>query len=137
MQADDLGRLYQYLDVYGVDDLNAKRKFQEQYLGRFNITPDNPRYKDALAQLSSESNSKRVTVAHARRTAQSVETNMALGGSVNKTCIYVNDGPDPCDNCLALNGEEKTYAQFANDGELPGDRCLGGDNCLCLLVPIN
>ena len=134
---DALADLYNYLDVYSLDNLNERRKFEEQYLARFNLTPDNPRYADALAQLASESNSQRVMVAQARRAAQVTETNTMLGGETAKKCVYINDGPDPCDNCLALNGLEKTYAEFANDGELPGDRCLGGDNCLCILVPIN
>lgn len=132
-----LGELYSYLDIYGLDDANARRKFQQQYLSRFNITTDSPSYASALEQLATESASKRVVVAQARRAAQMTETIVALDGELQKTCVYVNDGPDPCDNCAALNGLEKKYTEFVNDGEVPGDRCLGGDNCLCILIPIN
>jgi len=134
---DDIDRVHKFRQVYGLEDHTQMRKFEEQYLQRFNLTPGNPRYAAALAQLANESNSQRVAVAQARRTAQRVETIEALEGNMQKNCIYVNDGPEPCDNCLALSGEEKPYSEFIANNEAPGDQCLGGDNCMCLLVPIS
>jgi hypothetical protein len=133
----DFETVHNYLRVYGLDDPSDLANFQQQYLSRFNITSDSPQYEAALRQLSEEAQSRRVAVAQSRRAAQTAETIQALGGEMGKVCIYVNDGPDPCDNCLELGGEEKTYREFVQDGELPGDRCLGGDNCLCILIPIN
>ena len=134
---DDIDKVHEYRQVYGLEDPQAMRQFEQQYLQRFNLTPDNPRYMAALEQLANESNSKKVAVAQARRTAQRVETITALDGYMGGTCVYVNDGPDPCDNCLALSGEEKPYIEFVANHELPGDQCFGGDLCMCVIVPIN
>jgi hypothetical protein len=139
----DVSAVNDYRLLYGLDDPSALRKFETQYLNRFGITPTNPdgtvnpNYQNALKQLSTESNSKRVAVAQARRSAQVTETLQASDGNLNQSAVYINDGPDPCENCLELNGEEMTIAQFKATNTEPGDRCLGGDNCLCILVPIN
>jgi hypothetical protein len=133
---EDIDKVYQFRQVYGLEDPTQLRQFEQQYLQRFNLTPDNERYQAALQQLRDESNSQRVAVAQARRTSQRTETLDALDGQLTKNCIYVNDGPDPCDNCLSLSGEEKPYAEFIQNNEAPGDQCLGGDNCMCILVPI-
>ena len=134
---DDIDLIHDYQRVYGLEDPNTIAKFEQQYLQRFDLDPTNPRYADALAALATESNSKRVAVAQARRVAQQTETIQALRGKIDRVCVYVNDGPDPCDNCLALSGEEKPYSEFISASEAPGDQCLGGDNCMCRLVPIN
>jgi hypothetical protein len=133
---DDMQTIHNYLSVYGLENPTAIANSQLSYLARFNITPDADNYQTALEQLSIEANSNRVLVAQARRASQSVETIVATGGDLNKQCVYINDGDNPCDNCLELNGEEMKYTEFVDEGKLPGDRCLGGDNCLCILVPI-
>jgi hypothetical protein len=130
-----LEELHRYLSVYGLDNPQTLRDFESQYLRRFGITPESERYKDALKDLG-ETYSDRVAVAEARRNAQVTETVAGLDGDMQKRCVYINDGPEPCDRCAELNGEEMTYAEFVAHGALPGDRCRGGDNCMCILQPI-
>ena len=132
----DMAVIHNMLAVYGLENPTSIANAQLSYLARFNVTPDSPNFKTALEQLSTEANANRVLTAQARRISQSVETITAVNGNINQKFVYINDGDDPCDNCLELNGEEGTYAELANQGKLPADRCLGGDNCLCILVPI-
>ena len=134
---DDIDLIHDYRRIYGLEDPKVVKDFQQQYLQRFDLDPSNPRYADALAELATESNSKKVAVAQARRVAQQTETIQALRGNIGGTCVYITDGPEPCERCLALSGLEKPYNQMIADGEAPGDQCLGGDNCMCIPVPIN
>ena len=59
---DQIDQVHEFMQVYGLEDPPELRQFEQQYLQRFNLTPDNPRYAQALAQLSTESNSQRVAV---------------------------------------------------------------------------
>jgi hypothetical protein len=132
---DDIDLVYQYKSVYNLDDPNKLRRAQEQYLSRFNLTPDNPRYADALAQLATESNSRRVAVAQARRNAQRVELIQQTGGDFSGLGVYVNDD-DPCEPCEALGGLIQPITEFEANNQEPGDVCLGGDNCRCQIIAI-
>ncbi len=138
----DITKIHEFRAVYGLEDPSALRQFETQYLGRFNINPlnadgtANPRYKEALNQLTTESNSQRVAVAQARRTVQRTELIGSVRGNLKQNAIYVNDD-DPCSPCEDLNGLEQTILEFEENNESPGDVCLGGDNCRCILVPVN
>jgi len=132
-----LGDLYQYLDIYEASDLNSRRKAAASFLEGFGIQPGSVGYKTELRRLAEGTGSQTLTVAHARRVAQSIETVTALGGDMGKTCIRVADGPDPCPGCEELNGTEGTYAELVGAGLDPPNGCYGSSNCMCILVPIN
>jgi hypothetical protein len=133
---DDIAAIFEYKALYGLESPEQIRRAQIKYLERFNITSDSPQFAQQMEQLSTEANSNRVMVATARRVAEQQQTNAALGGRVDVVCVYVNEGPDPCDACLVLNGEEAPYSWFVSTSSRPGDQCYGGDNCLCTLIPI-
>ena len=135
--AKSLKSLMGLLVDWDLEDPNELRRFQMQYLQRFNITPGEPRFEEAYQRLAEESNSKRVVVAHARRKYQIAQTIAASSGNLNQEGIYINDGDDPCDECLALGGEQQPISWFAENNAMPGDRCLGGSNCKCTLIPVN
>jgi hypothetical protein len=60
----------------------------------------------------------------------------AADGNLDVNCVYVNEGDNPCEECAAIGGEEMTLSEFESSNMMPGDRCLGGDNCKCVLIPI-
>jgi len=128
-----LYRLQLYLGIKSPDEL---RQANVQYLARFNITKDSPLYAQRLNDLNNEINSNRVLVATSRRITEQTQTRTMLEGK-DKQCVYVNEGDAPCDSCLFLNGEQQAYSWFVENNTRPGDQCLGGDNCLCILVPID
>jgi len=132
-----IAKINRLLATYNLDNPIDLKRAQVQYLARFNITSDSPNFKQSLADLANESNNNRVIVAQARRYAQATETINALDGNLNKTCVYVNDGANPCVNCLELNGKTMKYSEFVETNSMPADRCLGGSNCLCLLIPLD
>ena len=137
---DDVALAYQYRRIYNFESPSDIRKAKIQYLSRFNITPDQPGYADAFLQLSEETNARKVLLANARRVSQKMQMIESSNGRLNQRAIYVNDNDDPdaiCPNCLSLGGTEETLEWFIQNNSQPGDRCLGGDNCLCILVPVN
>ena len=133
--AKGVAQLHEYLRIYGLNDANNIRMKQMQYLQRFNITPDDPNFKAALARLVGESNSGRTVVAMARRASESAQTIEAIDGNMGKEVMYVNED-DPCDECLALNGITEPVTWFMANNAMPSDRCLGKDNCKCDFVPV-
>lgn len=131
-----MNTLYRLQSYLGLSSPEAQRQANVQYLARFNITPQSPLYAQRLNDLNKEVNSNRVIVATSRRVTQQAQTAVMLDGK-NQSCIYINEGDAPCDSCLFLNGEQGTYQYFVENNLLPGDQCLGGDACLCQLVPYN
>lgn len=75
-------------------------------------------------------------VAMSRRVHQQTQTLVTLDGNLDKECVYINDGENPCDPCLNLGGTQMKYSEFVNNNMMPGDRCLGGNRCLCTLLPL-
>ena len=134
---DAMADLFEYHLDFGLSTPSQLRRAEVKYLERFNLTPSNPGYQEALERLAKESNSKRVLVASARRIFQHTRTIEAANGDMKKKAMYVNDGPKPCAECVSLGGKVHSLKWFAENNAQPGDRCLGGDNCLCDLVPIN
>jgi hypothetical protein len=137
---DDMALLYKYRRLYNYESPTDIRKSKIQFLARFNITPDQPGYADAFLQLSEEVNSNKVLVGNARRVSQKMQMVESANGSNEQEAIYINDNDDPdgiCANCLALGGTQETIQWFVDNNAMPGDRCLGGDSCLCILVPID
>lgn len=134
---DGMAILHGYQALLGFENPETIRRAQVKYLERFNITPSNPLYQQQLTNLANEVNSNRVMVATARRVTEQSQTWTAIEGNVQQECIRVAEGPDPCDNCIPLNGEQGTYQYFVSNNLRPGDQCLGGDNCLCVLIPIS
>lgn len=112
------------------------REATAKWLTRWNIMRDDPRFDREFDRLISEGASNRAVLAEARRAGERSELLTATGGNLGVNAIYVNEGDDPCEECLVLGGEEMTLQEFENNGMMPGDRCLGGDNCKCILIPI-
>lgn len=133
---DGMNTLYRLQSYLGLSSPEAQRQANVQYLARFNIVSTSPLYAQRLADLGNEVNSNRVMTATSRRVTQQAQTATMLEGT-NQKCIYINEGDAPCDSCLFLNGEQGTYQYFVDNNLLPADQCLGGDNCLCQLVPYN
>ena len=107
-----------------------------KYLDRFRgLTSDDPNFTIEKLRLA-EADSGRALLGQARRITQRWETLENIGGNPDQVCIYINEGDDPCEECLPLGGEEAPYSWFVTNGNLPGDRCLGGDLCQCSLTPI-
>lgn len=127
--------LYKLQSYLGLKSPEAMRQANVKYLERFNILPGNPLYAQRLADLTTEVNSNRVLTATSRRITQQAEVTTALQGE-NKKCVYVNEGEAPCSSCEFQNGETEPYTWFVSNNMRPGDQCLGGDNCLCRLIPI-
>jgi hypothetical protein len=51
--------------------------------------------------------------------------------------ITSGDADTICENCLPNDGEIMSYKErSATYGKMPGDNCLGGDMCMCSLVPV-
>lgn len=128
--------LYKLQSYLGLKSPEAMRQANVKYLERFNILPSNPLYAQRLADLTTEVNSNRVLTATSRRITEQAQTETMLQGE-DKICVYVNEGDNPCDSCLFINGETEKYSWFVSNNMRPGDQCLGGDNCLCVLVPID
>jgi hypothetical protein len=123
--------------AYGLEDPVQRRLASMEHLAGFGLTPDNPGYQNALDLLAQSAGGETANVAMARRTAQRTETIVALGGDTTKTCVYINDGPDPCPACLDLSGTTEPYPWFVANNAEPGDQCYGSSNCMCILQPIN
>ena len=134
---DDVAVIHRISALIGLETPSQLRRAQVKYLERFNIRPDNPLYQQQLENLASEANSNRVLVATARRNTERAQTLTALAVTGANELMYINEGEDPCDNCLPINGETGDYNYFVSENLRPGDQCLGGDNCLCVLVPIS
>jgi hypothetical protein len=126
--------LHRLQAITGFESAEGIRQAQVQYLTRFNITPSNPLYAQQLQNLNESVNSNRVIVATARRNSERMQTATMLEGK-DKQCIYINEGEDPCSSCDYLAGETGPYSYFVENNLRPGDQCLGGDNCLCVLIP--
>jgi hypothetical protein len=126
--------LHRMQAILGHESAEQIRRAQIKYLERFNITPNSPLYAQRLNDLNKSVNSSKVLTATARRTSQQMQTATMLEGK-DKQCIYINEGIEPCESCLFLNTEQGTYSYFVENNLRPGDQCLGGDNCLCQLVP--
>ena len=129
-----LSRIYElYTGRTGIDERHAAAR----WLDRFSITPDDPRYAAEFDRLIEAGASSRAVLAEQRRIAERTELLHMTGGDLHAHVIYVNEGPNPCPECAALGGEVGTLAEMQAAHNMPGDRCLGGDNCLCQLIPID
>lgn len=124
-------------DAYTGSSPIDERQAADRWLGRFNITADDPRYQAEFDRLVADGTSARSVLAEERRIAERAELLHTTGGNLDANCVYVNEGPNPCEECLEIGGVEMSLSDFAAEGMMPGDRCLGGDNCRCILVPIN
>jgi hypothetical protein len=138
-QSKDLGqvaKLNQIFDAYtGRDPIDA-RQATAKWLERFNITTSDPRYQVEFDRLIESGASNKAVLAESRRAGERSELLHAADGNLDVNCVYVNEGENPCEECAAIGGEEMTLAEFEDANMMPGDRCLGGDNCKCVLIPI-
>jgi hypothetical protein len=128
-----ISKLYEaYTGKTGIEERRAAAKWLE----RFNITTRDARYEREFERLIEQGASARSVLAEERRAAERAELVQSSGGDLDMNAVYVNEGPDPCEECQPLNGEMMTIREFDDAGMMPGDRCLGGDNCRCILIPI-
>jgi hypothetical protein len=133
---DDVAQLHGLLRRFDRDTEQVRIDAQKRFLERFNITPDDPRWEGEMQRLG-DAQGGRALLAEARRTSEKFESIVAIDGNPNQTVIRIAEGPDPCELCLDETGTEGTYADLAARGLLPGgNSCLGGDLCLCVVVPI-
>lgn len=125
------------MDIYtGRSPIDA-REATAKWLERFNIKADDPRFEAEFERLLDAGASNRAVLAESKRIAERAELITMTGGELGTKCVYVNEGPDPCEECEPLNGIVLTLGEFEAQGLMPGDRCLGGDNCLCQLIPFD
>lgn len=110
-----------------------EKEVHAKWLERWGITTDDPRYEREMERLL-QSETATSMLGETRRLAESYETLAAIDGNVNTETIYINEGEDPCEECVPLAGEIMTYAERVATKSLPGDRCLGGSNCLCAIM---
>lgn len=109
---------------------DVETKARAQFLTRYNITPDDPRWAIEQERLMNGQRG-RIQLGMARRLSERYETLSAAGGDMSKMSIYIAEGDNPCDECLALAGDEMPLGERIAEGLMPGDRCLGGDACQC------
>jgi hypothetical protein len=126
--------LHRLQAMMGNESAEQIRRAQIKYLERFNITPSSPLYQQQLANLNTTVNSAKVLTATSRRVTHDSQLATMLEGK-DKTCIYINEGEDPCDTCEPLGGQVEKYSWFVENNLIPGEQCLGGLSCLCILVP--
>jgi hypothetical protein len=132
----DITQVHELLRRFDRDDARTLLDAQSKFLERFNITSDDPRFPGEMQRLA-DAQGGRALLAEARRTAEKYESLVAIDGNPNQEVIRVAEGPDPCELCLDATGTEGTYAELARNKDLPGgNSCLGGDLCLCVIVPI-
>jgi hypothetical protein len=134
---EQVARMSRVMDLYeGRSPIDA-REATARWLERFNIPPTDPRWQAEFDRLMEGGDLNRAVVAEARRIAEMGELITMTDGDLGTKCVYVNEGPDPCDECLPLGGLVMTLGEFEAEGLMPGDRCLGKDNCLCQLYPFD
>jgi hypothetical protein len=132
----DVADMHGLLREFGRDDARTLLERQASQLERFGFVSGTPRF-DAEMQRLVDTGSNTALLAEARRTSERYESLVAIDGNPNQEVIRVAEGPDPCELCEAETGTEGTYAELAQQGLLPGgSSCLGGDLCLCVVVPI-
>jgi len=84
-----------------------------------------------------QAESGRRMLGQARKVSQRYETLSNLQGNMQQNVMYVCEGDDPCDGCLPLAGTEGPYSRMVADSIVPTEQCLGGDLCMCQLVPVD
>lgn len=109
---------------------DVEMKARAQFLTRYGITPGDPRWAVEQDRLMNGQRG-RIQVGMARRLTERYETLSAAGGDMAAMTIYIAEGDDPCEECIALAGEEMPLGERIAEGLMPGDRCLGGDACQC------
>ncbi len=127
-------RMYGMLNRFQRGSILQRKDATKQYLERFNILDTDPRFQDEYNRLLDSVSSNRVLLAQSRRTAERYQTLGSIDGKLNQQVIYLQEGPEPCDECIVIDFEGP-YSEAVSQGYLPGDRCLGGDFCMCVLVP--
>jgi hypothetical protein len=133
---EDMAQIQQLLRRFDRDSNRVRLDAQKRFLSGFGITSDDPRYRAEMQRLG-KAQGGRALLAEARRTSEKYETAIAAQGDPNQMFIRVAEGPAPCELCEDSTGTEGTYRELAAQGLLPGgSSCLGGDLCLCSLVPI-
>ncbi len=132
----DVATMNLTLERYGVVNTPDELiEAQSDMLQRFNIGPNDPRYKAEMERLAT-TGSGRVLLGQSRRVSQRVETLRGINGNTNQRCVYICEGEDPCEECEPLGGTDGPYKMFVQENMAPGDRCLGGSLCQCALVPV-
>jgi len=130
----DTAELNTVIERYGLSNTpDAMLEQQSKLLERFNATAGTQLYDTQLTTLK-EGMEGRVLLAQSRRVSQQYETLVLLDGDLNKLCIYVAEGDDPCDGCAPLAGEEGTAAQLKAEGIWPGEQCYGDGMCQCQIA---
>jgi hypothetical protein len=133
---EDIAQIQALLRRFDRDNNRTRIDAQKKFLAGFGITSGDPRYRGEMLRLG-KAQGGRALLAEARRTSEKYETAIAAQGNPNQQFMRVAEGPDPCELCEEETGEEGTYRELAAQGLLPGgSSCLGGDLCLCVLVPI-
>ena len=133
---DHIARLNEvYAQYSGSSEVDARRA-TSRWLERFNIPKSDPRYEIEFNRLIEQGASNRAVLAETRRIGERAELVTLTDGDNSLNCVYVAEGDNPCPECAALSGEEGSLSMFEDGGMMPGDRCLGGDNCKCVLIPI-
>ena len=129
--------LHALLRRFGRDDARTLLERQATQLQRFGFVSGTARFEVEMQRLA-ESESKGALLAEARRTSEQYETAVAIAGNLNQEMIRIAEGPEPCELCIQETGITGTYAQLTADGLLPGgSSCLGGDFCLCAVMPVD
>jgi hypothetical protein len=122
--------------AYGVMDPVAAMQREMNTVSRFrNMTPADGRYQAERDRAVKSSGA--ATVGFMRSAGNKAQAIEAVEGNLNQTVMYVNEGPDPCEECLDLGGLEMPMKDFVAQNKMPTDRCLGGNHCYCQLVPVN
>ena len=134
---EDVDKMSRLLGKYGFPPPDEMVEQQQEFLARFNITPDSPQYAAEMERLGS-SQSGKVLLSTSRRTQEQYQSLSSVDGNVNTNMVRMEEGGEnpPCSLCEPLDGLEMTLAEFYSTGQGPGgSTCEGGDFCLGILVP--
>lgn len=133
---EDVVAMSKLLHQFGFPPPDQMVDQQKSFLAAFDITPDSPRYEQAMLDLKN-GNSGRFLLAQSRRTQEQYQTMSSIRGNTEHEMVRLAESDEPCDRCDPLDGEQKKYSEFVAANELPGgSSCEGGNNCLCTMWPV-
>lgn len=133
---DDVNAMSGLLHRFGFPAPDQMIEQQQKYLAGFGITPNSQNYEQQMSRLRGDL-SGRFLLGISRRTQEQYQTLKAIDGNLSTEMIRIAEGDDPCDRCEPLDGTIDTYAGHVKNGTLPGGTsCEGGDNCLCVMFPL-